>query len=68
MFDRFHGDEKSILKISIYRRSCKIPSLKFEQQIPLFFCLYRVLVRSYHGLNKLDQKENSKHNFGGTKI
>ena len=30
---RFHGNEESILKISILSRACNIPSLKFEQRI-----------------------------------
>ena len=37
---RFHGNEESILKISILRRACKIPSLKFEQQILSHCFLY----------------------------
>ena len=32
-FGRFHGNEESILKISILRRVYKIHSIKIEQQI-----------------------------------
>ena len=38
-FGRFHGNEESILKLSIVRHACKIPSLKFEQQI-LSHCFF----------------------------
>ena len=33
LFGRFRGNEESILKVLIFRRACKIPSLEFEQQI-----------------------------------
>ena len=41
VFRGFHGKEESMLKISILRRACKIPSLKFEQQI-LSYCFLLV--------------------------
>ena len=38
---------ESILKISILRRACKIPSLKFKQQILSHcFCVYGVIVHN----------------------